>query len=55
MRQLDGSHHAFQLQVLTLTSQGVSHVSTFFDLTLFETFGLPEVLVREKRATATQT
>ena len=55
MRQLDGSHHAFQLQVLTLTSQGVSHVSTFFDLTLFDTFELPEVLVREKRATATQT
>ena len=31
MRQPDGSHHAFQLQVLTLTDQGVSHVSTFFD------------------------
>jgi RNA polymerase sigma-70 factor (ECF subfamily) len=55
MRQPDGSHQAFQLQVLTLTNQGVSHVSTFFDLTLFDTFGLPEVLVREKRATATQT
>ena len=55
MKQPDGSHHAFQLQVLTVTNKGVSHVSTFFDLTLFDTFGLPEVIVPAKSATATQT
>jgi hypothetical protein len=32
--------------VLTLTDRGVSHVSTFFDSTLFEQFGLPDVLAR---------
>jgi RNA polymerase sigma-70 factor, ECF subfamily len=31
----------FNLPVLTLTPSGVSHVSSFFDLRLFETFGLP--------------
>jgi RNA polymerase sigma-70 factor, ECF subfamily len=31
----------FNLPVLTLTPSGVSHVSCFFDLRLFETFGLP--------------
>lgn len=31
----------FNLPVLTLTPDGVSHVSCFFDLRLFETFGLP--------------
>jgi RNA polymerase sigma-70 factor, ECF subfamily len=31
----------FNLPVLTLTRSGVSHVSCFFDLRLFETFGLP--------------
>jgi RNA polymerase sigma-70 factor (ECF subfamily) len=31
----------FNLPVLTLTRDGVSHVSSFFDLRLFETFGLP--------------
>jgi RNA polymerase sigma-70 factor (ECF subfamily) len=55
MKQPDGSHRAFQLQVLTLTSKGVSHVSTFFDTTLFEQFGLSEVLVRGARTPATLT
>jgi RNA polymerase sigma-70 factor (ECF subfamily) len=32
----------FNLPVLTLTAAGVSHVSCFFDLRLFRTFGLPE-------------
>ena len=40
----DGRHHAFHLQVPTLTDQGVSHVAAFFDPTLFARFGLPEVL-----------
>jgi RNA polymerase sigma-70 factor, ECF subfamily len=31
----------FNLPVLTLTRSGVSHVSSFFDLRLFDTFGLP--------------
>jgi RNA polymerase sigma-70 factor (ECF subfamily) len=33
--------HAFQLQVLTLGPAGITHVTAFFDLTLFPTFGLP--------------
>jgi RNA polymerase sigma-70 factor (ECF subfamily) len=35
-------YRPFNLPVLTLTPQGVSHVSSFFDLRLFATFGLPE-------------
>ena len=46
MRQPDGSYAAFQLQVLTLGDTGVSHVSTFFDTSLFARFGLPDALVR---------
>jgi RNA polymerase sigma-70 factor, ECF subfamily len=34
-------YRPFNLPVLTLTPAGVSHVSSFFDLRLFETFGLP--------------
>lgn len=44
MRGPDGRHHAFQIQVPTLTEQGVSHVVAFFELSLFERFGLPEVV-----------
>jgi RNA polymerase sigma-70 factor (ECF subfamily) len=44
MRGEDGRHHAFQIQVPTLTEQGVSHVVAFFEVNLFERFGLPEVL-----------
>jgi RNA polymerase sigma-70 factor (ECF subfamily) len=43
MRGEDGVHRAFQLQVVTLSPSGVSHVGAFFDIGLFETFGLPEV------------
>jgi RNA polymerase sigma-70 factor (ECF subfamily) len=43
MRDFDGRHHAFQLQVLTVTDRGVSHVASFFDTRLFDAFGLPEV------------
>ena len=45
MKQPDGSHQAFQIQVLTLTDKGVSHVSTFFDTTLFDQFGLQVVRI----------
>jgi RNA polymerase sigma-70 factor (ECF subfamily) len=44
MIQPDGRHAAFQLQVLTLDGDRVSHVSVFFDLRLFEKFGLPATL-----------
>jgi RNA polymerase sigma-70 factor (ECF subfamily) len=43
----DGRHHAFQLQVPTVSERGFSHVTVFFDLTLFERFGLPAVLPAE--------
>ena len=39
-----GQHRAFQIQVLTLTAAGVAHAVAFFDLSLFEAFGLPELL-----------
>lgn len=38
----DGVFRPFALQVLTLGRAGISHVGTFFDLRLFDTFGLPE-------------
>ncbi len=48
MRGSDGVHRAFQLQVLTMAPTGstagssaVAHVGSFFDESLFETFGLP--------------
>ncbi len=43
---LRGAHayEAFQLHVVTLSDSGISHVTAFFDLTLFPTFGLPETL-----------
>ncbi len=37
-------YRPFSLPVLTLAEDGVSHVSCFFDLRLFETFGLPPSL-----------
>ncbi len=43
MRDPDGVHRAFQIQVLTVTDQGVSHVGCFFDTGLFRAFRLPEV------------
>src|SRR5215218_1233172 len=46
MKELDGSYGAFQLQVLTLGSNGVSHVAVFFDTRLFARFGLPDTLNR---------
>jgi RNA polymerase sigma-70 factor (ECF subfamily) len=44
MREADGRHHAFQLQVPTLTERGVSYVAAFFDVDLFDRFGLPRLL-----------
>jgi len=44
MRGKDGVHRPFQIQQLTLAGSGVSHVTTYFDLSLFDTFGLPETL-----------
>ena len=41
MRGEDGTHQAFQLQVLQLAGDGVAHVAAFFDTSLFTTFGLP--------------
>jgi RNA polymerase sigma-70 factor (ECF subfamily) len=43
MRDADGVHRAFQIQVLTVTGRRVSHVGCFFDTGLFKAFGLPEV------------
>ncbi|MFD0689571.1 sigma-70 family RNA polymerase sigma factor [Actinomadura fibrosa] len=43
-RDADGVHRPFHLQVLTITGEGVSQVSAFFDTTLFAKFGLPEHL-----------
>ena len=46
MRQPDGTHAAFQLQVLTLSGDRVSRVGVFFDVSLFDRFGLPPTLPR---------
>lgn len=42
MRGDDGDHHAFQLHVLSVTGSNVAHVSSFFDVSLFSYFGLPQ-------------
>ncbi|MET1074563.1 MAG: RNA polymerase subunit sigma-70, partial [Umezawaea sp.] len=44
MRGEDGVHRPFNLPVLTLSPEGVTHVACFFDLSLFEKFGLPAEL-----------
>ena len=44
MRQPDGRHHRFQLQLPTVGATGISYVAVFFDHTLFDRFGLPAVL-----------
>jgi RNA polymerase sigma-70 factor, ECF subfamily len=49
MRADDGLHHAFQLHTLTLSTRGVTHVTSFFDVSLFPIFGLPEVLPAGQR------
>ncbi|MEQ4206633.1 sigma-70 family RNA polymerase sigma factor [Actinopolymorpha sp. B9G3] len=52
MRAEDGTYRPFNLPVLTLGPTGVTHVSCFFDLRLFATFGLPESLPAEPRPVA---
>jgi RNA polymerase sigma-70 factor, ECF subfamily len=37
----DGVHKAFNLVVLTLSKDGITHSTSFFDHALFEKFGLP--------------
>jgi RNA polymerase sigma-70 factor (ECF subfamily) len=44
MRVADGSYEPFNLPVLTIVGDRVTHVACFFDLSLFETFGLPASL-----------
>ncbi len=44
MRQPDGRHTAFQLQLPTVTAEGISYVACFFDTNLFARFGLPDTL-----------
>lgn len=44
MRSEDGGHLPFQLHVLNMTADGVSHVVAFLDTSLFAKFGLPERL-----------
>jgi RNA polymerase sigma-70 factor (ECF subfamily) len=39
-----GCHEAFQLHVLDITADGISHVVAFMEQSLFEKFGLPLVL-----------
>jgi len=39
-----GKHEAFQLHVLDIQAEGVSHVVAFLDTALFEKFGLPASL-----------
>lgn len=45
-RGADHVFHPFQLQVLSLTRDGVRHAVAFFDTTLFERFGLPSSTAR---------
>ncbi|HEY7484839.1 MAG TPA: sigma-70 family RNA polymerase sigma factor [Streptosporangiaceae bacterium] len=43
-RNAAGAHVPFQLQVLSITPDGIGHVGAFFDVSLFPLFGLPDVL-----------
>lgn len=49
---VENVHRAFQLQVLTLTMTGIVHAVAFFDLSLFETFELPELFTGLQEAGA---
>ncbi len=50
---VDNVHRAFQIQVLTLTAAGIIHAVAFFDLTLFETFALPDLFTTLPELTTT--
>ncbi|GAA2403367.1 sigma-70 family RNA polymerase sigma factor [Actinomadura vinacea] len=41
-RDEDGVHRPYQIQVLTITPDGITRASIFFDTTLFPKFALPE-------------
>ncbi|MET8140783.1 sigma-70 family RNA polymerase sigma factor [Sphaerisporangium sp. NPDC005288] len=43
-RHDDGLHHAHSIQVFTLAAEHIARVTSFHDLTLFATFGLPGAL-----------
>ncbi|SEF86935.1 RNA polymerase, sigma subunit, ECF family [Thermomonospora echinospora] len=45
----DGMYRPFNLQVLTLAGDGISHAATFLDTGLFPVFGLPEALPARSR------
>jgi RNA polymerase sigma-70 factor (ECF subfamily) len=47
-RDAEGVYRPFNLVVLTLSAQGITHSTSFFDLRLFETFGLPPVYPLEE-------
>jgi RNA polymerase sigma-70 factor (ECF subfamily) len=42
-----GGGHPFNLVVLTLSAKGITHSTSFFDTTLFKTFGLPPTYPEE--------
>ena len=44
MRDAHGRHHAFQVQQVTVTADGVRHVTVWFGEDLFARFGLPAEL-----------
>ncbi|MEV0594064.1 sigma-70 family RNA polymerase sigma factor [Nonomuraea cavernae] len=51
----DGAdYHAFAVQVLTMTGEGIGHVVMFFDLDLFDPFGLPRTMPAADRAFASK-
>ena len=55
IRGKGGGWEAFQLQVVTLTAAGISHMAAFFDLTLFTTFGLPMTMPADMQPAAAGT
>jgi RNA polymerase sigma-70 factor, ECF subfamily len=50
LRDDDGTYYAFNMPILTIGPAGITHVSCFFDLRLFEKFGLPATLPAEPAA-----
>jgi RNA polymerase sigma-70 factor (ECF subfamily) len=48
----DGTYRPFQLQVLELRDGRLSHVTAFFDLSLFPLFGLPDTLAADTPLTS---
>jgi RNA polymerase sigma-70 factor (ECF subfamily) len=49
MRAPDGVHRAFQLHTLTLGGSAVTHVTSFFDVSLFKFFQLPDALPAQQQ------